>query len=75
MYIINDFYMHEKSMDVCVKVVKDYGNLFYEVEWWTLGTTGNPWRTPVENSIVYMHPDVWRNITQLMHSSRPWSEK
>lgn len=72
---IGKFYMHKKSMDVAVKVVADYGNLFYEVEWWTLGCEGKPWQAPTQNSVVYMHPDVWRDITELLHKPRPWDQQ
>lgn len=69
MFTPGQFYMHDTSKDVCVLVLKDCGGFTCEVQWWNLGCTGNPWPIDLEPQRIYMHPDVWTNITD--HISLP----
>ena len=68
------YYMHEKAADVCVLVISDAGSGTYEVQWWNLGTVGTP--SPVDNytDFIYMHPTVWKDITEYLKEPREqWS--
>lgn len=70
MITVGQFYMHDKALDVCVLVVADHGSFTYEVQWWNIGYTGNPWRVDVHTYRIYMHPDVWTNITDKLQIPR-----
>lgn len=64
------FYMHEKAMDVCVQIIEDHGGGTYEVQWWNLGYVGTPWPIDVETQRIYMHPDVWKDVTEYLREPR-----
>jgi hypothetical protein len=64
------FYMHEKAMDACVLVQSVHDNGTCTVEWYNLGYTGNPWPIMDEQQTIYMHPDVWHDITELVSTPR-----
>jgi hypothetical protein len=65
-----NFYMHEKSMDACVRVLEDIGSGTYEVTWWNIGFVGTPWPITSEPQRIYMHPDVWTDITAKINLPR-----
>lgn len=68
------FYMHEKSMDVCVEVLEPTGNSMYKVVWWNLGYVGTPWPLDTRYDEIYMHPGVWKDITDFIKLPREqWS--
>lgn len=63
---VGNFYMHTKAMDVCVQIMEDLGSGTYTVQWWNLGSVGTPWPVPADEQQIYMHPDVWTDITEQM---------
>lgn len=68
------YYMHDKSMDVCVQIVDSLGNGMYKVQWWNLGYVGTPWPIDGNYDEIYMHPDVWNDITENLQLPREkWS--
>lgn len=65
-----EYYMHQNAMDVCVLVLETQANGMALVEWYNLGYTGNPWQIPTDQQLIYMHPDVWQNITASVREPR-----
>lgn len=63
MITVGNFYLHDNSTDVCALVLQDHGSGTYEVQWYNLGTVGNPWPLRNDSERIYMHPEVWTNIT------------
>lgn len=63
MITVGQFYMHDRSVNMCVLVLRDYGSGTYEVQWWDLGYNGTPSPTVDDTQRIYMHPTVWTNIT------------
>lgn len=70
MFTAGQFYMHDKALDVVALVLKDHGSFTYEIQWWNLGTTGNPWPVSSQTERLYMHPDVWTNVTDKLDIPR-----
>lgn len=68
---LNHFYMHVNSADVCVKVLRSLGSGTHEVEWYDLGMMRNVQSRHEPVQEIYMHPDVWADITE--HVSAKWS--
>lgn len=64
------FYMHNKAMDVCVFVQSIADNSMANVKWYNIGYTGNPWLIMDEVECIYMHPDVWNDVTELLSTPR-----
>jgi hypothetical protein len=67
---VGDFYMHDKALDVCVLVLEDHGSGTYEVQWYNMGYTGDAWMIDPVPQRIYMHPDVWTNITKHVNLPR-----
>jgi hypothetical protein len=57
------FYMHDKSLDTCVLVHESLGDGQYSVQWHNLGYVGTPWAIEPYLQQIYMHPDVWTDVT------------
>jgi hypothetical protein len=68
---VGKFYMHNKSMDVCALVHEALGDNNYSIQWFNIGYVGTPW--PIEPFVqqIYMHPDVWTDITDKLYTPRP----
>lgn len=64
------YYMHTNSKDVCALVLESLGDFMYEVEWWSLGKIGTPTRVNQEVQEIYMHPNVWHDITEHLHEAK-----
>ena len=64
------YYMHQQAMDVCALIISNQGNGMFEVQWWNVGYVGNPWPIRLETDIIYMHPDVWKDITEYLQTPR-----
>lgn len=68
------YYMHEQAMDVCVLIISDAGGGTYEVQWWNIGYVGTPWPVDSGTDFIYMHPTVWKDITEYLKEPREkWS--
>lgn len=66
MITAGEFYMHRKDADTCVLVLAVKGNGMADVLWHSIGLTGEVWPSMQETQELYMHPDVWANITELV---------
>ena len=74
MFLRGRFYMHKKAADVCALITDDCGNSIYEVQWYVLGKVGTP--TPLNENVeqIFMHSDVWHDITENIKEPREkWS--
>lgn len=75
----NRFYMHEKAMDVCVKVVSAIkvspvrNDFSVIVDWYNLGYEGKPWLVPADRQSITVSGNEWRDITSLMFNPRKQS--
>jgi hypothetical protein len=68
------YYMHERSSSMCALILDVLGNNMFEVQWWEIGQVGTPHALGIENEQIYMHPDVWRDITEFLQEPREqWS--
>lgn len=70
MLIKGRYYMHRKAADVCVLILQEIGSGTYEVQWWNIGQNGTPSPLKLEADRIYMHPDVWSDITEYLHEPR-----
>lgn len=60
------YYMHEQSSAMCVKIIEKIDNSTFEVEWYDVGSVATPLRQDGSTDIIYMHPGVWRDITEFL---------
>jgi hypothetical protein len=65
------YYMHDKALDVCALVHENLGDGQYSVRWFNIGYVGTPWLIDDSLQQIYMHPDVWTDITDKLHLPRP----
>lgn len=77
--IENNFYMHNKSMDVCIKIISrsyritlDYKLIYiFEIEWWNLGYNGKPWKITENTNIIELkNLHNWFNISKCLNKKR-----
>lgn len=73
MFEVGNYYMHDKSADACVRVQEIMPNNNCKVVWHQLGNMGMPTPIMEEAEVIYMHPDVWRDVTALVTSANDWS--
>lgn len=64
------YYMHERGMDVCVRICGVFGNSKYAIEWYNLGYVGEPFPIGLPAEVIYMHPDAWKDVTTLLRIPR-----
>lgn len=68
------YYMHTSSSNMCVLILDDHGSGTYEVQWWDIGKIGVPCAISETSERIYMHPDVWQDITEyLQEPVERWS--
>ena len=63
--IAEGFWVHNKTMDLCIEVLEVNG-LKLKVRWWNLGYVGDPW--PIDGTeYIEILPDGLKNWSQLTH--------